>query len=312
MSDHSHHSLALVGHKLKISILLTSTIFVVEVAGGILSNSLALLSDAGHVLTDIVALSLSWYGVRQAERPSSARMTFGYHRVGVIVALVNAVSIFALAALIFYEAFQRWQDPPAVNSGLMSAVALVGLSVNLFVAFWLSQESKGNINIRSAFWHAFGDALGSVGVIAGGIVIFLTGYYVVDPLVSVFIGAIITVAAWRILNEGLKVILEAAPPAVSVDEMIDALTRVPGVKSVHDVHLWSITPEILAMSSHVQVKDVLVSQASDIRRDIENMLRRRYRVEHTTLQMECDACQPGTFCQLVLNPDGDEAPEQKS
>jgi len=205
LTEHTHHAQP-VGNKLKVGIILTGFILVAEVAGGLISNSLALLSDAGHVFADILALSLSWYGVRQAERPPSKRMTFGYHRVGVIVAIVNAVSIFAIAAFIFYEAYQRFQQPPEINSLLMLLVAIVGLAVNAFVAFWLRREQHGNLNVRSAFWHALGDALASIGIIIGGIIILLTGWFVVDPIISVLIGLVIILAAWRILREGFRVL----------------------------------------------------------------------------------------------------------
>ncbi len=168
MADHIHNpSIAVVG-KLRVGTILTALILVAEVVGGLLSNSLALLSDAGHVFVDIIALSLSSYGVRQAERPASGRMTFGYHRVGVLIALVNAVSILAIVVAIFFAAYHRLQQPPEVNSRLMLVVAVIGLGVNLFVAFVLHREQQANINVRSAFWHVLGDALASVGVIIGG------------------------------------------------------------------------------------------------------------------------------------------------
>ena len=181
-----------------------------------MSNSLALLSDAGHVAADIVALSLSWYGVKQAERSSNSRMTFGYHRIGVVVAIVNAVTIFLIAAVILYEAYRRFQSPPEVKSGLMLGVAVVGLMANILVTYWLRKEQKSNINVRSAFWHAMGDALASVGVIAGSIIIMITGQRLVDPIVSVLISLIILFAAWSIFREGMRVILEAIPKDVNV------------------------------------------------------------------------------------------------
>ena len=299
MADHTHHSLSL-GSKLKFGIILSSFILVVEVAGGLLSNSLALLSDAGHVFADIIALSLSWYGVRQAERPPSSRMTFGYHRVGVIIALFNAVSIFAIAGVIFYEAYRRWQQPPEVNSLLMLAAAIVGLSVNIFVALWLRKERRSNINVRSAFWHVLGDALASIGVIIGAAIILLTGWFVVDPIISVLIGFIIVVAAWRILKEGLKVLLEATPQQVDVNKMVNTLKKVRGVKGVHDVHVWSISPELHAMSCHVLIRDLPLSQATDIRNEIEKVLRRQFDIEHSALQMECQECSANDiFCSLT-------------
>ncbi len=168
MSYHDHESALSTGNKLKYSIILSLTILVAEVIGGLLSNSLALLSDAGHVFADIIALGLSWYGVRQAARPSNSRMTFGYHRIGVLVAIVNALTIFVIAAVILYEAYNRFQQPPEVKSILMMIIAFVGLSANMLVTWWLRRAQRSNINIRSAFWHALGDALASLGVIIGG------------------------------------------------------------------------------------------------------------------------------------------------
>ncbi len=307
MSEHSHHHTLPVGNKLKFGIIFTSFILVIEIIGGIFSNSLALLSDAGHVSADIIALSLSWYGVRQAERPSTSGMTFGYHRVGVIVALVNAVSIFAIAAVIFWEAYQRWQQPPEVNSWLMLVVAVVGLSVNVFVAFWLRQEQRINLNVRSAFWHALGDALASVGVIIGGVLILLTGQFVIDPIISVLIGGIIVVSAWQIFKEGIRVLLEATPSQVDVNEMVNALKQLPGVKDVHDVHAWSISPEIRAMSCHVLIDDVATSEAAKIRQRIEGVLAERFHIDHSAIQMECDECNPSdVFCKLNVCQPGKE------
>ncbi|HEY50798.1 MAG TPA: cation transporter [Dehalococcoidia bacterium] len=287
--------------------MLTGLILAVELVGGFLSHSLALLSDAGHVFADVIALSLSWYGVRQAERPASSRMTYGYHRVGVLVALFNAVSIFAIAVVIFYEAYRRWLQPPEVNSPLMLAAALVGLVVNVFIAFWLRGEQQSNLNVRSAFWHVLGDALASVGVIIGAIIIMLTGWFIVDPIISVLIGFIITFAAWRILKEGFKVLLEAVPHQIDVERMAQDLQKIPGVKGVHDVHVWSISPELHAMSCHVLVDDMRMSQAQEIREQVETVLRQRFDIEHSALQMECQECaENDLFCSLKpCSPDED-------
>ncbi len=288
-----------VGGKLKYGMLFTGVILVVELVGGFLSGSLALLSDAGHVFADVIALSLSWYGVRQAERPSSHGMTFGYHRVGVLVAMFNAFSIFAIAGVIFFEAYRRWQEPPEINSPLMLSAALVGLGVNIFIAFWLRREQRLNLNVRSAFWHVLGDALASVGVIIGAIIMMFTGLYLVDPIVSVLIGFIIVLAAWRIFREGMKVLLEATPHQVDVAGMIEGLRMIHGVKDVHDVHVWSISPELHAMSCHVLIDDMAVSEAAEIRREVEDVLRARFDIEHSALQFECQDCGCNDlFCQL--------------
>jgi cobalt-zinc-cadmium efflux system protein len=310
LTEHTHGAQP-IGNKLKFGIILTGFILVAEVAGGLISNSLALLSDAGHVFTDIVALSLSLYGVRQAERPASNRMTFGYHRVGVIVAIVNAVSIFAIAAIILYQAYHRLQQPPEVNSLLMLLVATLGLAVNTFVAFWLRREQQNNLNVRSAFWHALGDALASIGVIIGGIIILFTRWFLVDPIISVLIGFVIILAAWRILREGLRVLLEAAPGHVNITEMVNALNQVSEVKDVHDVHVWSISPELHAMSCHVLIDDLSTTQAASIRQKIEDLLRERFQINHSTLQMECQQCASNDLlCTLTYGqsdkPDKDQ------
>jgi cobalt-zinc-cadmium efflux system protein len=296
---HVHEHAAPAGRKLLYGIILSITILIVEVIGGLLSNSLALLSDAGHVLTDVIALGLSFYGVRQAVRPSNHRMTFGYHRVGVIIAILNALSIFAIAGFILYEAYHRFQQEQPVNSPMMMGIALLGLAANLVVVFWLRGEQKGNINVRSAFWHALGDALASIGVIIGGLVILLTGQNWVDPLVSVIISLIILASAWSILREGFHVILEATPKDVDVRAMIKTIKQIEGVKDVHDVHVWSISSDLRSMNGHVLIEDISTSQAEKIRDQIEEVVREKYRVGHTTLQMECNTCNStDSFCNL--------------
>lgn len=309
MSYHDHESALSTGNKLKYSIILSLTILAAEVIGGLLSNSLALLSDAGHVFADIIALGLSWYGVRQAARPSNSRMTFGYHRIGVLVAIINALTIFVIAVVILYEAYNRFRQPTEVKSILMMAIAFVGLSANILVTWWLRRAQRSNINIRSAFWHAFGDALASIGVIIGGLVILFTGQFWVDPLVSVLISLVILFAAWSIFREGFRVILEATPRDVDIMAMISALKQIPGVKDVHDVHVWSISPELRAMNGHITIDDTSLSQSALIRTEIEKVVREQYHVEHTTIQMECRICASNeTFCKLnnVCIPDDED------
>jgi cobalt-zinc-cadmium efflux system protein len=314
MSHHNHEDILLAGNRLKYSIILSAAILVAEIIGGILSNSLALLSDAGHVFADVIALGLSWYGVRQSMRPSDSRMTFGYHRIGVIVAITNALSIFVIAAVIIYEAYGRLREPPEVKSTLMMAIALVGLAANIVVTWWLRRAQRSNINIRSAFWHALGDALASVGVIIGGLIIMFTGQYLVDPIISVLIAMIILWSAWSIFREGFRVILEATPRDVDIMKMIDVLKRVEGVKDVHDIHVWSITPELRAMNGHILIEDISTSDAAVIRSRIEEVVRQQFNIEHTTLQMECQKCDPADlFCKLTEGdkPDGGSQIENK-
>jgi cobalt-zinc-cadmium efflux system protein len=254
LSEHRHGTLD-IATKLKYGIIITAVILVLEVAGGLMSNSLALLSDAGHVFADGIALTLSWYGVRQAARPSSSRMTFGYHRVGVIIAIVNAVSILVIAGVILYEAYQRFYQQPEINSVLMLIIAVIGLAANIFVASWLHKDQTESLNVKSAFWHAVGDALASVGVIAGAIIIMLTKLYWVDAAVSVLISLIIIFAAWGIFKEGMRILLEAVPGDINIKEVKKAMESIPAVKDVHDLHVWSISSNLHSMSCHVLVDD---------------------------------------------------------
>lgn len=299
MNNNQDHNYVSLGNKLKYGLLLSIVILIAEVIGGLVSNSLALLSDAGHVFSDIVALGLSWYGVRQAQRPSDHRMTFGYHRIGVIVAIVNAITIVIIAVIILYEAYNRFQQPPEVKSILMMSIAFVGLAANLLVTWWLRKDQHNNINVRSAFWHALGDALASIAVIVGGLIILITGQFWVDPLISVLIALIIVFAASNILKEGLRVILEATPKNIDVLAMIEVLKRIPGVKDVHDVHVWSITSEIHAMNGHVMVEDISIKQSGELRSSIEKIAREQFHIEHITLQVECEKCDSKeVFCNL--------------
>lgn len=299
MTHHANHNALRSGDKLKISFFASLVILAAEIAGGLLSNSLALLSDASHVFADIIALGLSWYGVRQSLRPADSRMTFGYHRVGVVVAIVNASAIVIIAAVILYEAYLRFNQPHQVKGMLMTVVAVIGLALNIFVTLWLRREQKTNINIRSVFWHTLGDTLASVGVIAGGILILFTGALWIDPLISVLVSLIVLYAAWSIFREALRVLLEATPNDVDVMGMIRVLELIPGVKDVHDVHVWSITPEFRAMNGHVLVEDIPTGQAEDIRAQIERLLRERYRIGHINIQMEWRNCGNGeAFCNL--------------
>ena len=303
MAEHYHHDAIGAGTKLKYGIVITCVILALEVAGGILSNSLALLSDAGHVLADGIALLLSLYGVRQASRPPSSHMTFGYHRVGVLIAIVNGLSILAISGVILYEAYERFFQHPVINSAIMLIIAAVGLAANVFVALWLRADQKENINIRSAFWHAAGDALASVGVIVGAFVIMATGLYWVDAAVSILISIIILVSAFGIFREGFRILLEGVPHDINVGEVVGALKSLPEIRDVHDIHVWSIASGLRALSTHVVVDDCYVSEAGLVRKKIEGMLLERFGIGHTTVQIECGECgKDDLYCKLA--PEG--------
>lgn len=302
MTVHEHHANhAAPARKLKLAIILTAAILVAEIIGGLLSHSLALLSDAGHVLTDLVAIALSWWAVKQVEKAATARMTYGYHRVGIIVALVNALSLAATSAVIFYEAARRFQNPEPVQGFLMIGIAAIGLVANLIVVAWLQSESRDNLNVKSAFWHAWGDSLSSFGVIAAGVIILFTGAYWVDPAVSVLIGIVILAGAWRLVKQGTTIILEASPEHMDVNEIATAIAGTPKVKGVHDLHVWSIAPGFNILSGHLVVEDVPISQTETISGDVRRMLESKFHILHSTLQMECAACcdLDAVFCTMA-------------
>jgi cobalt-zinc-cadmium efflux system protein len=288
------------GNRLLVAVIFTGAILVAEVTGGLLSNSLALLSDAGHVFTDILALALSWFGVKQAERPASGRMTYGYHRVGILIALINAMSLVAIALVVFYGAYERFQNPPEVQSDLMLVVAVVGLAVNIGVAFYLRHAQAESLNVRSAFFHVLGDALASVGVIGAALIMRYTGLFWVDPAASVLIGVIIAFGSYTIIKEALTVFLEATPAHLDMAEVVRTICTVPGIKDCHDLHVWSISPKMHALSCHVLVDDLPISEGERIVVELNQELSQRFGIGHTAVQFEAGGCDPShLFCDLT-------------
>jgi len=300
--DHAH---GMVGRKLRTAFLLTAVILAVELAGGIVSHSLALLSDAGHVLTDIFALGLAWFATAQAERPANAQNTYGYHRTGILAALANAVTLILIVLVIAYEAVQRFQHPEEVTPWVMFVSAAVGIAVNVYITFGLRQESGDNVNVRAAILHAMGDIGASVGVIVGGLIILLTRWYPADPLISLFIAVLIATGAWSILRETVDILMEATPKQLNVAQLVRDMIGQPGVRDVHDLHVWSITGGMAALSAHVQVADRPLSACDDILGGLNQLLQTKYKIGHSTLQFECEGCDPNhLYCSM--NPEGGE------
>lgn len=296
--DHSH---GMAKRSLRLAFFLTIIILAVELIGGWLANSLALLSDAGHVVTDIFALGLAWFATAQAERPPNARKTFGYHRVGILAALVNAVTLIVIALTILVEALQRFQHPEPVQPLIMFIAAGVGIVVNLFIGFGLQKEGD-NLNVRAALLHVFGDVGASAGVIVAGIIILLTQWTLADPLLSIGIAALIAVGAWRILRETTDILLEASPKGISMPSLVEDMRSVKGVADVHDLHVWSITSNMYALSCHVLIDNLPPSESAPIMQALTTTLGEKYNIGHTTIQFECDphqgACMDGLYCHM--------------
>ncbi len=280
---------------------MTLIILAGEVAGGLLSNSLALLSDAGHVLTDAFALGLSLVAALIMKRPSDYRATYGYQRIGLLAALINGVSLVVMAIFIFMEAYSRLASPPRVNSSLMLIVATAGLIGNVVMAFILSRGHK-DLNLQSAWLHVLGDTVSSVGVIAAGVIIQFTGWALADPLASCLVGVMIIVGGGRVIKESLWIFLELSPAGFHAEEISALIADIPGVVCVHDVHVWSIGHGVPAFSGHVQVTDQRISEADGIRKEIEHTLS-HLGIRHSVIQMECAECEANaTYCTVRTSP----------
>jgi cobalt-zinc-cadmium efflux system protein len=287
--------------RLATSLIITLVFVFVEVVAGFWSNSLALLTDAAHNFTDVLALALSWHALALAARPANARRTFGYHRAGILVALFNSTTLVLIALGIFYEAYHRLSAPPQVDAQILTLVAAIAFVVNLGTALIVRRGSEHDLNMRSAFIHLAGDAVSTFAAILAGIGIALTGWQWLDPLVSVLIGALILWNAWSIIRETLNILVEGTPRDVNLDEIVRDLRRVNGVKDVHDLHVWSITQSMRSLSAHITTDDISISASAVIQREINELLFHRYSIAHATLQFECKECGSNLlYCDLEI------------
>ena len=280
------------------SLVVTLVILAGEVIGGILSNSLALLSDAGHVLTDAFALGLSLIAALIMKRPSDFRATYGYQRIGLLAALLNGASLVVMAVFIFVETYKRLHSPPEINSSLMLVVAAAGFVGNVAMAYILSRGHK-DLNIESAWLHVLGDTVSSAGVIIAGLVIKYTGWVIADPIASGLVGVMIIIGGVRVIKEALWIFLELSPVGFHAEELSSLISEIPGVVCVHDVHVWSIGHGIPAFSAHVQVSDQKISEADTVRKEVEHKLL-HVGIRHSVIQMECAECETnGTYCRIT-------------
>lgn len=288
-----HHLDKSIAGRFKYAIILTAFTLVAEVIGGIWTNSLALLSDAAHVFLDLFALFLSLGAIKLSSYPVSETRTFGWHRTEVFASLINGVSVFLISIGIFYEAWGRLFQPEEVKSLPMFVIAFIGLVMNLVAASALHSHSHDDLNVHSAFLHVIGDAAASVGVIVGGLIMYFTGWFVLDAIISIGIGFVIFRGSWRVIREAVHILLEGVPRGMTIADVSDAIRTVEGVNDVHHLNIWTICSHILALSAHIDVlPDYKVEQAEVLRR-IEELLFDRYHISHTTLQAECTLCIEG-------------------
>jgi len=281
---HSHASDAPV-RNLRIALVLTAALLVVEVIGGILSNSIALLADAGHMLTDVAALGLALFVAWFSRQPSSPQKTFGYLRWEILAALVNGATLLMISAWILWEAVIRLRAPEPISGGLMLVVAVSGLVVNIIAARVLVKSSSHNLNARGAYMHVLGDLLASVGTVAAAIAIRYTGWLVADPIASILTTVLIMRGAWQLVRESVDILLESTPAHIPMPAVRGQLEAIPGIESVHDVHVWAVTPAVVAMSAHCIVREQ--GQHQHVLEHIHDAMR-LFGIEHVTIQLERD------------------------
>jgi cobalt-zinc-cadmium efflux system protein len=284
---------------LRVSLVVTAVYIVLLVVAGIRAHSLALLSEAGHNLSDFFALLLSLTAVYLQSRPPSSTKTYGYHRAGVLAALVNAVSLVAVSGFIFYEAFRRLQNPQQVHAGVMISVAAAGVVMNGVIALLLYRAGR-DVNIRSALLHEIGDTLSTGAVILGGWAIMATGRYWIDPVLSVAIGVLILWSGFGIVRETLNILLEGTPRGVKLERVEAAMRRIDGVNDVHDLHVWNIGSETRALSCHISIEDIPPSVSERILRDLKECLRHDFQITHTTIQFENVDCEVAHGCVIPV------------
>ncbi|ABQ28178.1 cation diffusion facilitator family transporter [Geotalea uraniireducens] len=288
-----HHLDKSIAGRFKYAIILTALTLVAEVIGGIWTNSLALLSDAAHVFLDLFALFLSLGAIKLSSYPVSETRTFGWHRTEVFASLINGVSVFLISIGIFYEAWGRLFQPEEVKSLPMFVIAFIGLVMNLVAASALHSHSHDDLNVHSAFLHVIGDAAASVGVIVGGLIMYFTGWFVLDAIISVGIGFVIFWGSWRVIREAVHILLEGVPRGMTIAEVSDAIRNVEGVNDVHHLNIWTICSHILALSAHIDIIPEYKVEQAEVLRRIEELLFDRYHISHTTLQAECTMCIEG-------------------
>ncbi len=308
MSHHHAHSHAEAAPRtrlrLALALGLTLAFVGVEAVAGWRAHSLALLTDAIHNLTDVAALALSWFALNLAERPAHAGKTFGYHRVGILAALVNSTTLAFIAAGISFEAWHRLQSPEAVSAPLLMGVGSAALVVNALTAWLVSHGADHDLNLRSAFLHLMGDVLSTLGAILAGVGIYFTGHDWLDPLASLLIAVLILWNAWLIVRETVDILLESTPRDIEMSTMVRDFMQVPGVLGVHDLHVWSLSRSLRLMSAHVIVDDLPLRQANRIRAELADLLAHEYGIIHSTFQLEtAGECPDALYCDVNSHAD---------
>lgn len=279
--------------KFKVFIALSAFILLLEAAGGIFTNSLALLSDAGHVLIDLSAFILAYYAIQLSMKEPTKKFTFGYYRAEILSATVNGLILIFVTLYIFYEAYRRFFSPLPIKGPEMLAISVIGLIANLYVVIKMHSHEKENLNIRAAYLHALTDTLSSAGVVVAGALIIFTGNPVFDSIIGAIIGVLILIGSLRLLAESAHVLMEGAPKHISLEHVMADIKKIDGVTDVHDLHIWCITSDVYALSSHILIDAKNAKAMNKIILGINEMLKSKYNITHTTIQCECQTCADG-------------------
>ena len=276
--------------KFRSFILLSFFVLVIEIFGGILSNSLSLLSDSGHVLIDLLALLLTYFSIKLSRRKSTKKFTYGFYRAEIFAAIINGMILVFATLFIFYQSYLRFLSPKTINGTQMIFVAAVGLAANIYVAIKMKDYAKEHLNVKSAYLHVLSDTLSSVGVVIAGILIIVTGNYVFDPIMSAIIGVFILVSSLKLIFDSLHILMEGTPRHVDIEKLARDIKSVRGVKEVHDIHVWSISSDVYALSSHILINARDIKSMNKIVARVNEMLKQKYKITHTAIQSECENC----------------------
>jgi cobalt-zinc-cadmium efflux system protein len=285
--------------KLLLILFFTLTLMLTEFVGGILSNSLSLIGDAGHMLTDTLALFLSYFAIRVSKKPANEKKTFGYHRIEIIIALINGLFLMSVGGYIFYEAIHRFFHPQKINSNILLIIGSIGFIGNLVGVIWLHNDSKENLNIRGAFLHMLSDTMSSVGVLIGGLVVYYTNFIFVDSLIGILIAGLVLKGAIGLILDSSEILLESTPKDIVIETLEQEIKKIPEVNGVHDVHIWSISSNKRALSAHILVNNISVAKSQQILCEIKKVLSEKFNINHTTLEVECVNCENGS-CEYKL------------
>ncbi len=280
--------------KFRIFIILSFFILLLEVGGGIFTNSLALLSDAGHVVIDLLALVLAYFAIQLSKKRPTDRYSFGYYRAEILTAIINGIVLIFITVYIFYQSYVRFLSPRAIKGPEMFAISVIGLLANLYVVIKMQSYGRENLNVRGAYLHVLSDTLSSVGVVIAGGLIIVTGNDIFDPIISAMIGLFILASSFRLIKESTQILMEATPANLELEKITEDIQKTSGVREVHDLHVWSIASDVYALSSHILLSAENAQSMNAIISEINEMLKSRYNITHTVIQSECESCVEGT------------------